>query len=186
MESASEGAARGARVPSLTPQLLTCLGMPTPSSAALAIPAGNSPVARALRITTERTPLDRVLGGEHPAVPERGSFGGAMRIVSDPGLWFRGTYAAVADRLMERHPQVWLSLAGSRPARGRLTVNQRIATQFFVEGTGKARIAVLAGDADLQGMVRASRIKRRILALTVFGGLVATAVYAFTLFGPTI
>lgn len=167
------------RAASPTPRLLACLGMPTPSSAALAIPTGDSPVARALRITTERTPLDKVLGGEHPAVQARGSFGSGMRILLDPGLWFKGTYADVADRLMERHPQVWLALAGSRPARGKLTATQRMATQVFVEGTGKARIAVLAGDADLQGMVRSSRLKRRVLRVMVLATVSAAVVYAF-------
>lgn len=152
-----------------TPLLLARLGVPTPSSAHLGIPAGDSPVARALRITTERTPLDRILAGDRPDESEAGSMGRAIRVLVDPGLWLSRTYRDVAFRLRERYPQVWLALAGSTPPRARLTLAQRVAAQRFVEGSGKARIAVLAGDADLQAMVRAARTQRRFFYLCLLG-----------------
>lgn len=156
-----------------TPLLLARLGVPTPSAAHIAVPTGDSPVARALRLTTERTPLDRVLAGERPAEPERGTVGRLLRVLVDPGLWLPSTYAEVAQRLAERHPQVWLALAGSRPPRGSLTLAQRVATRRFVEGSGKARIAVLAGDADLQALVRRARLHRRLFTLLVLAAAAA-------------
>ncbi len=160
-----------------TPALLARLGVPTPSSSQLAIPTGESPVARALALTTNRTPLDRILAGE--GVPDFGksALGRGFRVLVDPGLWLPGTYTEVALRLRERFPQVWLSLAGTSPLRSRLTMAQRVAAQRFVEGTGKARIAVLAGDADLQALVRSARLQRRLLSVLVVG-LIGAAVTA--------
>lgn len=170
-ERATPPRAAPSRAARPTPLLLARLGVPTPSAAQIAVPTGDSPVARALRLTTERTPLDRSLAGERPAEPERSPWGRALRVLVDPGLWLPGTYREVATRLVERHPQVWLALAGSKPPRGRLTLAQRVAARRFVEGAGKARIAVLAGDADLQALVRAARLQRRLLALTVLGAI---------------
>lgn len=162
-----------------TPHLLARLGIPTPSSAQLGIPTGDSPVARALRLTRDRTPLDRILAGDRPPEPQRGALGRALRVLVDPGLWLPGTYAEVATRLRERYPQVWLALAGSRPPVGRLSIMQRVAARHFVEGTGKARIAVLAGDADLQALVRTARLQRRLMYLLVLGLLGAAVASIF-------
>ncbi|HLV27196.1 MAG TPA: hypothetical protein VKZ41_12885 [Gemmatimonadales bacterium] len=166
-----------------TPILLARLGVPTPSSSALGIPTGESPVARALALTTNRTPLDRILAGEGVPPVASNSFGRALRVLVDPGLWLPGTYGETALRLRERFPQVWLALAGTAPLRSRLTVAQRVAAQRFVEGNGKARIAVLAGDADLQALVRTARVQRRLMALLVVS-LIAAGIAALLGYVP--
>ncbi len=148
------------------------LGRGTPVLGSRLVVPANSPVARALRLTNRPSELDRRLSGTLPTEPPLHPVAAALRAICDPGLWLPNTYVGVAQRLFERHPQIWMTLVGVAP-QGRLTLPQRVIVRAFVEGTGPARICVMAGDADLQELVRAARVERRLLHVVALGALAA-------------
>ncbi len=153
------------------------LGRGTPVLGSRLIVPANSPVARALRLTTAPSELDRRLSGTMPDDPLPHPVAAALRAISDPGLWLPNTYADVAHRLFERHPQIWMTLVGVLP-HGSLTLTQRVAVRQFVEGRGPARIAVMAGDAELQALVRSARIERRLLHVVTVAVIAAALFFA--------